>query len=469
MKRLDPAKPYVFISYSRLDKAIALKFRQELEGFGIQTFMDIDLFSGAWWRYAIPKRVKLAGAVVVLWSENAIASDHVRSEADLVWGQDKAGAAKQNIELAEHIGRYSPILVGELENDALPMPFSQRNCYRYEELKFGEFVAELQYKLDCHSDDSPIAAGLTNAETDPHQDHDPHQHQHQHQANLSQPTTTDSSQFEAREQMLIRLINREKLLAETDRVIRDSTGNDSLIFLLEYLAADSLAAFADHVILRQRQGAVSISSQQPGHNLKALSVLAGSGPAHYHAMLQNAISRTSSNANANNGAQPNPEGSRLDTKADLAIEQKIAGLDEWMRSDPTIKVIYTVLDERSEPYLDGYIKSAQALIEGISENNRRHKRLVIIFGCIRETDAARANRQNLKIESTTNATWLASPGEISLAHFESWYQDIAQFDKYYDLEKIETGIDDALPEGTSLRYKSLKKHMLHSLKQARIL
>ena len=269
--------------------------------------------------------------------------------------------------------------------------------------------------------------------------------------------------------MLIRLINREKLLAETDRVIRDSTGNDSLIFLLEYLAADSLAAFADHVILRQRQGAVSISSQQPGHNLKALSVLAGSGPAHYHAMLQNAISRTSSNANANNGAQPNPEGSRLDTKADLAIEQKIAGLDEWMRSDPTIKVIYTVLDERSEPYLDGYIKSAQALIEGISENNRRHKRLVIIFGCIRETDAARANRQNLKIESTTNATWLASPGEISLAHFESWYQDIAQFDKYYDLEKIETGIDDALPEGTSLRYKSLKKHMLHSLKQARIL
>lgn len=72
---------YVFISYSRVDTALALEVRTELQAAGIQVRLDTsDLSAGQPWRPAIDRLIRESTAVLVVVTDNALASEEVTYE-----------------------------------------------------------------------------------------------------------------------------------------------------------------------------------------------------------------------------------------------------------------------------------------------------------------------------------------------------------------------------------------------------
>ncbi len=74
-------RPTVFLSYSRADQAYARMLAQALEDAGLQVWWDTLIEGGAAFAKTIEAALAASDAVIVLWSQHAVASDWVLDEA----------------------------------------------------------------------------------------------------------------------------------------------------------------------------------------------------------------------------------------------------------------------------------------------------------------------------------------------------------------------------------------------------
>ncbi len=71
----------VFISYSKFDRAIAQSLADDLKAEGFDVWWDFELYAGDDFHEMIRAEIAVAKAVVVIWSQTAVASKWVRGEA----------------------------------------------------------------------------------------------------------------------------------------------------------------------------------------------------------------------------------------------------------------------------------------------------------------------------------------------------------------------------------------------------
>src|SRR5688572_6082076 len=99
----------VFLSYARGDASEAQRFAAQLRSAGFSVWFDEQLPAHRAFGDVIEEQLEQASAIVVLWSQQAAASQWVRSEANR--GREK--------------GRLVQI---RLDDARLPMPFDQVQC-----------------------------------------------------------------------------------------------------------------------------------------------------------------------------------------------------------------------------------------------------------------------------------------------------------------------------------------------------
>jgi hypothetical protein len=73
--------PDIFLSYSRVDQAIAQRFAEAFQQEGFSVWWDVVLKAGEAYDEVTEKALNDAKAVVVLWSKNSVGSRWVRAEA----------------------------------------------------------------------------------------------------------------------------------------------------------------------------------------------------------------------------------------------------------------------------------------------------------------------------------------------------------------------------------------------------
>ena len=71
----------VFVSYSSIDRDLAERFVNALEAYGLIVWWDQRIEAGMEWSQEIETNLESARYVVVLWSQNSVASHFVREEA----------------------------------------------------------------------------------------------------------------------------------------------------------------------------------------------------------------------------------------------------------------------------------------------------------------------------------------------------------------------------------------------------
>ena len=82
----------VFVSYARPDKSIADELAQRLAHRGLSVFDDTKVEPGDNWESRVEQEFRDARMVVVLWTENAAASEGVQTETQLAvraWSDDR--------------------------------------------------------------------------------------------------------------------------------------------------------------------------------------------------------------------------------------------------------------------------------------------------------------------------------------------------------------------------------------------
>ena len=104
---------HVFISYARPDEPLASLVADELRGGGFEVWRDDEIPAHRPYAEVIEERINGAGAVVVLWSAEAVKSQWVRAEAD---------SARNALTLVQ----------ASLDGTIPPMPFNQ---IQYADLK----------------------------------------------------------------------------------------------------------------------------------------------------------------------------------------------------------------------------------------------------------------------------------------------------------------------------------------------
>ena len=127
----------VFISYSRPDRALAQSLADELTAKGLVVWWDSELLSGEDFRAAILAHLRLAKAVIVIWSRQAVSSRWVCEEAE---------EAAQALKL---------IAVGAPGFDARELPLGLRSFQVVPIAKragiFAAVTAALEGRLNAHS------------------------------------------------------------------------------------------------------------------------------------------------------------------------------------------------------------------------------------------------------------------------------------------------------------------------------
>ncbi|HZZ35083.1 MAG TPA: TIR domain-containing protein [Caulobacteraceae bacterium] len=78
----------VFVSYSRVDRALAHRIVVGLRRLGVDVWWDEDM-PGVDWQLELQRKIQELGAVVVLWSPASLESKNVRDEARLGLGAEK--------------------------------------------------------------------------------------------------------------------------------------------------------------------------------------------------------------------------------------------------------------------------------------------------------------------------------------------------------------------------------------------
>ena len=104
-----PNMPQVFISYARSTEAQARQVADALRSLGHEVWRDDELPAHRPYSEVIEERLQAAGAVVVLWSAEAVKSQWVRAEAD---------AAREKGTLVQV----------SVDGTVPPMPFNQIQC-----------------------------------------------------------------------------------------------------------------------------------------------------------------------------------------------------------------------------------------------------------------------------------------------------------------------------------------------------
>jgi hypothetical protein len=119
----------IFISYSKADRALALKLSAFLEAEGWSVWWDKSLGAADLYRDEIMKQLAAARAVITIWTENSVKSDWVRAEA---------GRAKAE-------GKLIPVKTPDVAYADIPLPFGEMHTENLEssELIRAAIVAQL--------------------------------------------------------------------------------------------------------------------------------------------------------------------------------------------------------------------------------------------------------------------------------------------------------------------------------------
>jgi hypothetical protein len=99
----------IFISYSKLDRDLALKLSASLESEGWSVWWGKSLAPGDTFRDEIMKQLASTRAVITIWTKNSINSDWVRAEA---------GRAKAD-------GKLIPVKSPDVGYPEIPLPFGE--------------------------------------------------------------------------------------------------------------------------------------------------------------------------------------------------------------------------------------------------------------------------------------------------------------------------------------------------------
>src|SRR5215472_12039947 len=119
----------IFISYSKVDHALALKLATFLEAEGWSVWWDKSLGAADLYRDEIMKQLVSARAVISIWTPNSIRSDWVRAEA---------GTAKKE-------GKLIPVKTPDVAYADIPLPFGEMHTENLEasQLIRAAIVAQL--------------------------------------------------------------------------------------------------------------------------------------------------------------------------------------------------------------------------------------------------------------------------------------------------------------------------------------
>lgn len=125
---------HIFISYSRKDVECVDRIVNRLEAQGLPIWIDKhNIPGGAWWGPSIQEGIRQASVILVVWSENARDSEHVRDEIN--WAlQEKSQKPSRNLQII-------PILLEAFSQTPLPDPLTGlnavdlTNCDSYEQFK----------------------------------------------------------------------------------------------------------------------------------------------------------------------------------------------------------------------------------------------------------------------------------------------------------------------------------------------
>jgi adenylate cyclase len=101
--------PHVFVSYARSTEAQAQQVADALRALGHEVWRDDELPAHRTYSEVIEERLQAAGAVVVIWSAEAVKSQWVRAEADA--GREKGTLVQVSV-----------------DGTVPPMPFNQIQC-----------------------------------------------------------------------------------------------------------------------------------------------------------------------------------------------------------------------------------------------------------------------------------------------------------------------------------------------------
>lgn len=138
--------PEIFISYARSTGAQAHRIEEALRALGYDVWRDDELPAHRAYAEVIEERLRLADAVLVLWSADAARSQWVRSEAN---------RAREDGKLVQLT----------LDNTRLPLPFDQIHCADFSSWS-GEpdahewrlVLSSIEQLTDGKSQDAPSAA-----------------------------------------------------------------------------------------------------------------------------------------------------------------------------------------------------------------------------------------------------------------------------------------------------------------------
>src|SRR5258708_2073822 len=73
----------IFVSYARADATAVQAVATALRALGYDVWLDDDLPAHRAFSEVIEEQLRAAGAVVVVWSEDAVKSEWVQAEADI--------------------------------------------------------------------------------------------------------------------------------------------------------------------------------------------------------------------------------------------------------------------------------------------------------------------------------------------------------------------------------------------------
>ena len=134
----------MFVSYARVDQALARRVAKALQALGLDVWWDADLPAHRAYSEVIERNLEAAKAVVVLWSKTAAKSQWVRAEADF----------------ARNAGK---LVQAQVDGTLPPMPFNQIQCADLNGWKGGASHpgwAKLKHSVEAlvSGEESPIGS-----------------------------------------------------------------------------------------------------------------------------------------------------------------------------------------------------------------------------------------------------------------------------------------------------------------------
>lgn len=125
----------IFISYSSRDRALADALAKALKSRGFSVWWDFNLVGGQRFREQIHEQLTAARAVIVIWTEDSVASKWVRDEADE----------------ADRLGKLIPLRVPRLPVHEVPLGHRQTQICLYSD---GERILVALAELGVGQEDA---------------------------------------------------------------------------------------------------------------------------------------------------------------------------------------------------------------------------------------------------------------------------------------------------------------------------